>query len=661
MKLLNLTLTNFQGIRSLTLDFPSGHSASIYGDNATGKTTVYNALTWLLFDKASTSAKNFTPKTKGANGDLHHLDHGVSATFQADDGRIVSLQKTYKEVYKKKRGSATEEFSGHTVDYAIDGVPAKEKEYTATITALCGGDTEKPKMLTMPDYFPEQLAWDTRRKILLEICGDISDNEVIAAHGELKELPDFLRMPGTAERYYTTEEYGKIATARKNEINKQLADLPGRIDEAERAIPDTTGLVEEEIEAAIAALNKKRDTLTEEKAMVSTGGTATAECQKQIADLRTKIAEGKAEHLDAYNKQNADVAADIIMVQREVRQHQQTAEDARARARSKANEKAQIDDLRKRLIEEYNRVSAETWDESQTVCPTCHQTLPADQIEQMREDFNQRKSKRLEEINLRGKTSASKTTIGKLADEIAELQKKEKEASDLAEEAKKKLAELEGRKTQPTPYEETEAYKDLMKQITELQANAADEKETTRAATDALAAKIDDVAAAIREKQDKRMQLTMAENQKRRIAELEDQEKRLNSEYEETQKGLYLCELFTKAKVSMLDDKINSKFKSVRFRLFQEQINGGIKEDCEVMVPTEDGRLVPYTFANNAARINAGLEIIDTLAAHWGVNMPIFIDNAESVTHLIGTKAQTIRLVVSEADKQLRLDVTDNG
>lgn len=74
MKLLRLTLNNFQGIKSLTLEF-NGSSASVYGDNATGKTTVYNALTWLLFDKASTGVKNFTPKTRGSDDDAECIVH----------------------------------------------------------------------------------------------------------------------------------------------------------------------------------------------------------------------------------------------------------------------------------------------------------------------------------------------------------------------------------------------------------------------------------------------------------------------------------------------------------------------------------------------------------------------------------------------------------
>ena len=185
----------------------------------------------------------------------------------------------------------------------------------------------------------------------------------------------------------------------------------------------------------------------------------------------------------------------------------------------------------------------------------------------------------------------------------------------------------------------------------------ADEGKCTTEAVGAVEAKIRATKDAIREEQDKQMQLTMAENQRRRIAELERQEERLSGEYEEIEKGLYLCDLFTKAKVAALTDRINGKFQSVRFRLFQEQLNGGLKEDCEVMIPAADGRMVPYTFANNAARINAGLEIIGTLSEHWGLKMPVFIDNAESVTHLTQTSTQTIRLVVSEADKKLRMEV----
>lgn len=213
MKILTLRLDNFQGIKAANFDF-DGQSASIYGDNATGKTTVFNAITWLLFDRPSTNAKNYTPKTKGPDGDVHFLDHAATARFSMEDGRIVTLKKVFHENYKKKRGSATEEFDGHSVDFYIDGVPVKEKEYTATLMAFCGG-AEKMKLLTMPNYFAEEMSWDARRNILLDICGDVSDEEVIESSEALRELPAFLLMPGTTNQHYTVEEYKKIASARR--------------------------------------------------------------------------------------------------------------------------------------------------------------------------------------------------------------------------------------------------------------------------------------------------------------------------------------------------------------------------------------------------------------------------------------------------------------
>lgn len=285
--------------------------------------------------------------------------------------------------------------------------------------------------------------------------------------------------------------------------------------------------------------------------------------------------------------------------------------------------------------------------------------MPDDKVSKMREDFNLNKSRCFEDINRRGKNEASKSAIAAIDAEIAALQAEKIEAESKAEKAKARAEELTGQRIIPVPFEQTEIYTTLTAQIGDIQAKIADEGKCIAEAVSAVDAKIRVTSDAIREEQDKRMQLTMAENQRRRIGELEKQEQLLASEYEELEKGLYLCDLFTKAKVATLTERINGKFKNVSFRLFQEQLNGGLKEDCEVMIPRDDGVMVPFSFANNAARINAGLEIINTLSEHWGIHMPVFIDNAESVTHLIGTDTQIIRLVVSEADKKLRLEVDE--
>ncbi len=655
MKLLTLKLENFQGLKAEEFKF-DGHSASIYGDNATGKTTVFNAITWLLFDKASTGAKNFTPKTKGPDGDLHYLDHAVEAVFRMDDGRIVTLRKVFHENYKKKRGSATEEFDGHSVDFYIDGVPTKEKEYTATLLAFCG-NAEKMKMLTMPNYFPEELPWDARRRILLEICGDVSDNDVINSTPELKELPRFLLMPGTTNQYYTVDEYKKIAAAKKTDINKQLQDIPGRIDEAQRAIPDTAGINVAAIDRKIKELTEQKSQLEVEKAQAINGDITTATIRNQIAEANAKLAEARAAYATKTSSLNEGTYTAINNIKREQIAVKNRLQDTKNDLERTQRAVERLKSHRESLISDYMAVQAETWDETNETCPTCHRLLPEEDIQRLREAFNLQKSRRLEAINVQGQKEASKEMIAEQDAKIAELKAQIKEDEQLIEDCEQQIAALQRQLQTPAPFESTEEYARITAQIAAYREEERDKGKYINSIIEDLTSRIQALYGAIREQQELKARLDIAAAQKERIAELEKREKALSAQYEEIEQGVYLCELFTKAKVGLLTERINSKFQSVRFRLFQEQLNGGVKDDCEVMIPTEDGRMVPFTFANNAARINAGLEIIDTLSRHWNLTMPVFVDNAESVTRLIQMDTQVIRLVVSEQDKTLRTEV----
>jgi len=137
----------------------------------------------------------------------------------------------------------------------------------------------------------------------------------------------------------------------------------------------------------------------------------------------------------------------------------------------------------------------------------------------------------------------------------------------------------------------------------------------------------------------------------KRIAELKAREKDLSAQIEELNRQVFLTEEFTRRKVAMTEEGINSKFKHARFKLFDQQINGGISDCCEVLYQG-----VPYgTGLNNAARINVGIDVINTLAEFYGLTAPIFIDNAEAVTKLEESTAQMIRLIVSEPDKTMRV------
>lgn len=654
MKIKTLRLENFQGIKSAAFEL-DGCSASIYGDNGTGKTTVFNALTWLLFDRASTGAKNFTPKTRGPNGDLHHLDHAVEAQFIMDDGRLFQLRKVFHENYKKKRGAAVAEFDGHSVDFYIDGVPVKEKEYTTTLQTLCGG-ADMMKMLTMPNYFPEEMAWDARRKILLAVCGDVTDGDVIAAHPELEELDTYLLMPGTTRQFYSVEEYKKIAAAQKTAINKQLQEIPGRIDEAQRAIPEAVGSIES-IAAGLKQLEAEQERLTQRKATILAGNTATAEAKQKTAEADARVAEARAAYLTQASTANAGTNAAIGELQRQITAARGRMNDAAAEAARQGQLAERMTARRRELLEEYNAIQEEHWNDDEAICPTCHQPLPNDQEEKLRADFNLRKSQRLQSINEKGQREASKDMIAAAEQSTQVEHEKEQAAQAELESLEQQLTVLQSKLTQTPPFETTQEYHDLMEYAAKCRVEEAEAGKDTSAALEGVNKELEAVQEQARELQRQRSYIAQAETQRKRITELEAREKDLSAQYEELEKGTFLCDQFTKAKVEMLTERINSKFRSVRFRLFQEQVNGGVKDDCEVLVPVEGGVLVPYTFANNAARINAGLEIIGALSAHWGISMPVCIDNAESVTHLLSLPTQVIRLVVSEGDTVLRLEI----
>ncbi len=653
MKILDIKLSNFQGIASMEISL-GGKSASIFGDNGTGKTTIFNAITWLLFDKPSTGAKNWTPKTRGADGEKHNLEHSVTATFVLQDGSRVTLGKTLREVYKKKRGSTTAEYTGNTVDYFLDGVPVKEKEYTAAVSEYCGGE-QIMKLLTMPDYFPETMEWKKRRELLLEICGDVSDDDVIESNPDLQDLPTYLIKPGTLSQFYTVEEYSKIAKARKADINRQLDAIPGRIDEAQRAIPaelPAKDVLEARLHAATQATEETRQMI----AGIRAGGAGDA-TRAALATAKAELAEARANYTRKNQNAQAGVYEAMAAIDKEIREAGRRAEDARAEAGTKRRQAERLTRLRESILAEYREAAAVKFDAGQETCPTCGRRLPEDQIEAMRGDFNQKRAERLAAINERGRREANKDMIAELEAQAAELDKRAAEADAEAAAAKERREEVSKGLVNFPDFGETAEYKDLAARIAELERAEAEADKGIAAQAEQADARLQECLAREHDIRGQIIQVENAARQRARVEELEAQEKQLAEEYEKVERGVYLCEVFTKKKVSALTDRINSKFRSVSFQLFVDQVNGGLSECCEVLVPSEDGAMVPYSTANHAARVNAGLEIVATIAEHFGREMPVIVDNAESVTRLIDTEGQVIRLVVSEEDKVLRVEV----
>lgn len=653
--LVSLTLRNFKGIRDFVLETGSD-SVSVYGDNATGKTTLFDGFVWALFGKDSQNRTDFEIKGLDELGRVaeHGLQHEVEAVLMVDRRRR-SFKKVFAEKWTRKRGQATADFNGHTTDYYVDGVPVKQGQYKAEVDGLISEDIFK--LLTSPSYFNEVLKPDARRKVLLEVCGEMTDAEIIAGNKQLAPLADIL-----GDR--SLEDHRKVIAARRTEINKELERIPVRIDEARRSMPDISDLDAELLQEDIDTLRGRVDAKTAELQRIQSGSELKTkeirlrEINAELIDIKQRV---QADGLQAVNGQRSR----LIQLRGEASELQTRISSGQREVEQYKRQIARADSQVKRLREEWTAVDSLQYPvhehQHDANCPTCGQALPDDQVQDAQdkalEVFNLDKSRRLERISADGKiTAAEKRNLEDalkiLEGELADLQTQMTSMAAEVEAAEATLQSLQTEVADPGDDPEYQAKQQeadaVREEIEQLNFAASDAISKVQSEIRLLRSQVDELEA------DKAKLTTVATTEKR-ITELAEQERKLAAEYEQLEHELYLTEEFTRTKVSMLESKINRKFKYARFRLFEEQVNGGLKDVCKTMyngVPYEGG-------LNNAARINVGLDIINTLGEHYGFSAPIFVDNAEAVTQLIDTDAQVIRLVVSESDKRLRLEHKD--
>lgn len=653
MKLLKLVLRNFKGIRDFTLDTQGGN-VSVYGDNATGKTTLFDAFCWLLFDKDSQNKKDFNIKTLDESGNVktHGINHEVEATCEIN-GRPVTLKKVYSEKWTKKRGSITSEFTGHSTEYYVDGVPKPKKEYDAFIASIV--NEEVFKLLTNPAYFNEQLHWQKRRETLLTICGDISDADVIASDPALKKLPEIL-----GDR--SLDDHRKVIAARRSKINEELERIPVRIDEATRSLPDLADIPPREvIQTEINSLKSQQQSKQQEIVRIENGGEI-AEKQRQIREIEGRLLDIQNKHRAEYGDKIHAKKGELQGLQLKINGIDTDIQKLQRTINSNNNEIKRCEESVKTLRDKWYEVNGQEFTYEPTcICPTCKQELPEEQIEEARqkalEQFNLEKSKRLESINADGK--GYKEKIARLQSENEHCQTKidklTAEKATIEQSITTLQAELDSMGEAPditTNPEYTKALQDkaaIQAQIEELSTQK-------QGVIRQLQSEVNVFAQEISARESKLVILDQHEKGQKRIQDLAAEQKALAAEFEKLEGELNLTDQFIRAKVNMLESRINSKFKYARFKLFDVQVNGGIAECCET---TYNG--VPYSGGlNNAARIAVGLDIIATLSDHFKFTAPIFIDNCEAITKLPETNSQVIRLYVSEKDKELRVEYEGN-
>lgn len=633
MKLLKLNLQNFKGIRNSEFDF-GGIDATIYGDNATGKTTVFDSLCWLLFGKDSLDRADFEIKTLENGEPIHKVNHEVEAEFLNDDGNSFTLRRVYREKYSSPRGGDTK-LTGHTTDYFINEVPVKEKEYKQYINDVIAEDVFK--LITNPLYFNEQYSWQNRRKLLLEMCGDVDDASVINSKDELKRLSELLNGR-------TVDEQRKIVAAKKTAINKELDMIPVRIDEALRNKADIAAS-EVKLTTDIETLNKSINELENQKATIINGFSST-EKRSKIDEIGRQLKARQSEVLSVYNseKQRKRGEYEALLTQLKIieSEHDRYTDRAYDLAKDIERESKRIETLQA----EFDTFNAQEFNKE--ACPTCGQHLPEDKQVELEAAFNSEKAAKLEEWQsliesakkLKANYEEQREVLLVKADGLT------KEIDDKTKAYESKFKEYESY-LEPN-VEDDPDYKELKAELFLLELDEGEE------ADDKEVARLDEEINSVKEKraalETELNKYTLNADIQKRVIELENQQQKLAAEKNLLDETSFLIDEFVKAKVDMLEESINSHFEYARFKMFNVLVNGNIEECCQT---TYKG--VPYRSMNNAARMNVGLDIINALTKFYNVTAPVFIDNAEAVTDFIKCNSQTIKLVVDADFKELTM------
>ena len=641
-KIKSIAFQNFKGCKNATYTF-DGKNATVCGANGSGKTTIFDAFTWILFGKDSLDNAKFEIRPLDKDGkQIDNVEICVAATLEID-GKEVELKKTQKQNWVKKRGTQNPVLQGNVNEYEIDGYPRSEKDYKEYINGIVSDDLFK--MLTNPTYFPN-MPWKDQRATIMKFASDVSDIELATEDSRFKVLIDDFSSAMNPSADDVKSKYQKSL----NELKKKQIELPVRIDEQSK----------NKVDIDVAEFELLKNSLNEQIADVKS---KIADTDKQFAEyqkLSDGIMELKFAESDLVRKANEE----NIKARREIedkitdkdfllKQTRKTIYDTENLIELSKRTAEKISENLKEIREKWKAENERVFDENSLVCSYCGQEYQQDRKEQLRAEFESHKAEELKAITdngnlIKGRLDKEKKTIENLEKELFEHRKSIEMLNNSITSLEKQLSEL------PTSIDisGTEEYKAIQSQIAEKeqamsQMNSADEvRKALNAELEYLQSQLTEVE----------KQISLSENNVKideRISELQTEQRATAQKIADVEKMLYLLDEFIKYKLDKISDSINAMFDGISFKLFDIQLNGGVKEVCECTV---NG--VPYGSLNNGHRIIAGLQIIKALQKLYGAYLPIFTDNAESVNdfNLPDMDCQLIKLKVSD-DTDLRIEV----
>ena len=648
----SLSLLNFKGIRNLHVSFGENLTV-ISGRNAAGKTSIADAIMWVLFDVGYDGNK-LEPKTFDKNHEIiKEIHHEAELTLLVDGDQIV-LKRSLSDAWKGDKCT-------NTYKYYVDGDVTTAGDFKKVVESICP-DSVFRRISSATNFC--SLPWQKQRELLESLADKYTTQDITQGDERFDFVVEELKKKTIADLIHHIKY-------KRKEVQKQLDAVPVRLAELNKSLPEAQDW--DALSTEKSNLNDKLVELANKMQAIRIGGADKVRYDGilkkiEFAEKRKRNMEQGAMNLAT--EQATKHQSDVITTNIAVKKAQSLVDDLKATMRgyteSEIHAKDKKEECERKVVDINNRLdelskSRWSWNAEDGICPHCGQPLPAEDVERIKKEskdrFNERKSnaskKIQEEFNgIQQEYTDAKNILEKLDNDRMVTTNQLVKANKTLKEAEFKKLEVDAEK--PKTYEqilaEKEEYQQVVKEIADLQAEL-NEPSASSDENAKMLAELEKEREPIGIRYNEVLELLATKETYDRISELIEKAKQDKESYQnqldELDEQLDLANEYNKKSCQLLEENVNGHFSYVKWSMFTQDLDGNMKPYCECY---HDG--VPYSRLNGAAKVNAGIDIANTFSRFYQVSAPMVLDECESVNDPIYSgDQQQIRLKVTTDDK----------
>ena len=648
----SIHLENFgkhsEAIGGELLDIQLGQRTIISGCNKTGKSTIKRSVQYIFGCKDENGKEITGIRPHNESGiDIDGLTTVAEMTVSVD-GAENTLKKT---CFQKKNRQG--EYTGEdNTQYFIDGVRKNtRKSYDEFVQTIL----PDPVCMSAQEFFNRDTAG--RRNLLETTFSNHTTDEIIDQNPEFEELRGKLRANSVSDlkSAYNEKINGKGRGANHVDgLNDKLTKLKHQIEfESSKKVEIDVA----ELEAKKKALNKK---IADNKAKQEDISKEFEERQKAsdgILKLKFELNDLQRKANEENNKKRLQIQNELDKANSDYDMYE--AYESGTRSRIKRDAEKELPLLEQRLKEKqelWKSVNVETIDEDKYICPTCHRELPEEEKENILSNFEETKKQRLEFIVAEGEKASQavkdkKKYIEESKKEAEEYENKQEETLKQIEELEKQLSEL----PESIDISDRPEVQEIQRKIAEKEAtmnkdnSAVEIRQRLKGELDSLQSQLYEI----------KKQLDKVEENNRidkTVEELKVKQRSVSQEIADVERELDLLKQFDRKKTELLESDVNSNFECIKVKMTELQVNGDLKDVCQIMV---DGESYDRNL-NHGARILAEIDICRAFQKAKGVCLPIIVDDCESLDDWRVPNIENQLIIIKRSDdKELKIETED--